>query len=40
MKRIAVNFAMVALLSAFAVPSFAQDQKEKVKEESKEEVGN
>jgi len=35
MKRLAVNFAMVALLATLTIPSFAQDEKEKekVKEE-------
>lgn len=37
MKRLAVNFAIAALLATLAIPSFAQDVKEKEKEkESKE----
>ena len=36
MKRLAVNFAMAALLATFAIPSFAQDEKEKEKTESKD----
>lgn len=32
MKRLAVNFAMVALLGSLAIPSFAQDEKVKEKE--------
>ena len=32
MKRLVVNFVMAALLAALAVPSFAQDEKEKEKE--------
>ena len=36
MKRFAVNFAMAALLATLAIPSFAQDEKEKEKTESKE----
>ena len=32
MKRLAVNFAMAALLGTLAMPSFAQDEKEKEKE--------
>ena len=33
MKRLAVNFAFAALLATLAIPSFAQEEKEKVKEE-------
>ncbi len=36
MKRLAVNFAMAALLATLAIPSFAQDEKEKEKTENKE----
>ena len=36
MKRLAVNFAMAALLATLAIPSFAQDEKAKEKVESKE----
>ena len=32
MKRLAVNFIMAALLATLAIPSFAQDEKEKEKE--------
>ena len=32
MKRLAVNFVMAALLATLAIPSFAQDEKEKEKE--------
>lgn len=40
MKRLAVNFAMVALLATLTIPSFAQDEKEKekVKEEKVKET--
>ena len=35
MKRLAVNFALAALLATVALPSFAQDEKkEKEKEDS------
>ncbi len=37
MKRLAVNFAIAALLATLAIPSFAQDEKEKEKEKVKEE---
>ena len=41
MKRLAVNFAIAALLATVAIPSFAQDVKEKEKEkESKEKKKN
>ena len=33
MKRLAVNFAIAALLATLAIPSFAQDVKEKGKRE-------
>lgn len=33
MKRLAVNFVFAALLATLAIPSFAQEEKEKVKEE-------
>lgn len=36
MKRLAVNFAMAALLATLAIPSFAQDEKEKEKTENRE----
>jgi len=32
MKRLAVNFAVAALFATLAIPSFAQDEKDKVKE--------
>src|SRR5688572_204040 len=32
MKRLAVNFAIAALFATLAIPSFAQDEKDKVKE--------
>lgn len=40
MKRLAVNFAMAALLATLAIPSFAQEEKDKVKEESKDKKKN
>lgn len=40
MKRLAVNFVFAALLATLAIPSFAQDEKDKVKEESKDKKKN
>ena len=38
MKRLAVNFAMAALLGSLAIPSFAQDEKVKEKEVKEKEA--